>query len=61
MYLWLAVTTGARRGELVALRWSSCDLERGELLVDANYVVRQVSAGSRARRPTTRAGCPSTR
>ena len=41
LYLWLAVTTDARRGELAALRWSSCDLERGELLVDDNYVVRQ--------------------
>ncbi len=40
LYLWLAVTTGARRGELAALRWSSCDLQRGELLLDDNYVVR---------------------
>jgi integrase len=40
LYLWLAVTTGARRGELAALRWVSCDLEHGELLIEDNYVVR---------------------
>ncbi len=39
-FLWLAVTTGARRGELVALRWSHVDLERGVLRLAANYVVR---------------------
>jgi integrase len=41
LYLWLSVTTGARRGELVAVRWSSCDVQRGELLLDDNYVVRR--------------------
>ena len=40
LYLWLAVTTGARRGELAALRWANCDLEHGELLIEDNYVVR---------------------
>ncbi len=39
-FLWLAVTTGARRGELVALRWSHVDLGRGVLRLAANYVVR---------------------
>jgi integrase len=29
--VWLAVTTGARRGELCALRWSSVDLDRSVL------------------------------
>ena len=29
MFLWLATTTGARRGELVALRWDAVDLNRG--------------------------------
>jgi integrase len=40
VFLWLAVTTGARRGELTALRWSDIDLERGLLRVSSNYVVR---------------------
>jgi integrase len=40
VFLWLAVTTGARRGELTALRWSLLDVERGELVIEKNYVVR---------------------
>jgi integrase len=40
-YLWLAATTGARRGEITALRWSDVDLDHGLLLIDENYVVRQ--------------------
>jgi integrase len=39
-FLWLAVTSGARRGELVALRWTDVDLERGLLRFESNYVVR---------------------
>jgi integrase len=34
--LWLAATTGARRGELRALRWEHVDLEAGELLILRN-------------------------
>jgi len=41
VFLWLAVTTGARRGELVAMRWSNVDTDRGLLLIGNNYVVRQ--------------------
>ncbi|HEX3827229.1 MAG TPA: tyrosine-type recombinase/integrase [Sporichthyaceae bacterium] len=41
IFLWLAATTGARRGELVALRWPDFDLDRGILRISANYVVRQ--------------------
>ncbi len=40
LFLWLASTTGARRGELVGLPWSSVDLTRGQLLIQPNYVVR---------------------
>jgi integrase len=40
VFLWLAVTTGARRGELVALRWPSVDVKRGLLRLGDNYVVR---------------------
>jgi integrase len=38
--LWLATTTGARRGELCALRWSRVDLDGATLLVNRNYVQR---------------------
>lgn len=37
-FLWLAATTGARRGELGALRWSDFSAERGELLVERSLV-----------------------
>jgi integrase len=40
VFLWLAVTSGARRGELVALRWTDVALDRGLLRLDSNYVVR---------------------
>jgi integrase len=40
VFLWLAVTTGARRGELCALRWSDLELDRGLLRLASNYVVR---------------------
>jgi integrase len=40
VFLWLAVTSGARRGELVALRWTDVALDRGLLRVASNYVVR---------------------
>jgi len=38
LYLWLAVVTGARRGEMCALRWSHLDLESGFMWVRRNYV-----------------------
>lgn len=31
LFLTLAATTGARRGELLALRWSDVDIERGKI------------------------------
>jgi integrase len=49
VFLWLAVTTGARRGELTALRWSSVDVERCELVIEKNYVLR---AGQRRLKST---------
>ena len=36
--MWLAVVTGARRGEMCALRWSHLDLESGFMWVRRNYV-----------------------
>jgi integrase len=38
--LWVGVTTGARRGELCALRWPHVDFETGELLIERNLVQR---------------------
>lgn len=40
LYLWLAAVTGARRGELCALRWSDIDLDRGIVHVASSYLVR---------------------
>jgi integrase len=40
VFLWLAVTSGARRGELVALRWTDVALDRGSLRLESSYVVR---------------------
>jgi hypothetical protein len=50
--LWLAATTGARRAELVALRWRDIDFRLGLLLLDENYVVRN---GQRTIKGTSRA------
>jgi integrase len=38
LYLWLAVVSGARRGEMLALRWSHLDLDEGVMEVRRNYV-----------------------
>lgn len=34
LFVWLATATGARRGELVALRWSRIDLDAGTLTIE---------------------------
>ena len=41
MFLWLATTLGARRGELTGLRWSDVDLKRAVLRIEMSYVVRK--------------------
>jgi integrase len=33
LYIWLAMVTGARRGELLALRWCHLDLDDGVLTI----------------------------
>lgn len=40
LFLWAAMTTGARRGELIALRENRIDFETQEARVAGNYVVR---------------------
>jgi integrase len=38
--VWLVMTTGMRRGEVCALRWSDIDLDEGILKVRRSYVMR---------------------
>ena len=48
LYLWTSFTTGARRGEVTALRESRFDFARQQIRVSANYIVKQ---GSRIEKP----------
>jgi integrase len=41
LYLWTAITTGARRGEVSALRENRFDFGRQQARVSANYIVKQ--------------------
>jgi integrase len=41
LYLWTAFTTGARRGEVCALRENRFDFTRQQVRVCANYIVKQ--------------------
>jgi integrase len=50
----LAVATGARRGELLALRWSDIDLDAGTVAISRS--LRRGEAGLRYKDPKTRAG-----
>jgi integrase len=48
LYLWTAFTTGARRGEVSALRENRFDFTRLQVRVSANYIVKQ---GNRIEKP----------
>jgi integrase len=48
VFLWLAATTGARRGELCGLLWKHIDLEHGLIVLEENFIVR---SGQRIRKP----------
>jgi integrase len=41
LYLWTAITTGARRGEVSALRENRFDFARQQVRVSSNYIVKQ--------------------
>jgi hypothetical protein len=41
LYLWTAFTTGARRGEVSALRENRFDFTHQQVRVSANYIVKQ--------------------
>ena len=49
-----ALATGARRGELCALRWKDVDFERGELQIERS--LEQTKAGLRFKAPKTKRG-----
>ena len=50
----LALATGARRGELVALRWADIDLDSGKLTIERSY--EQTNQGLSLKAPKTKAG-----
>lgn len=50
----LALSTGARRSELLALRWSDIDLKDGTLRIERS--VEQTKAGLRFKEPKTESG-----
>lgn len=50
----LALATGMRRGELLALRWQDLDLERGRVTVARS--LEQTKAGLRFKEPKTKRG-----
>jgi integrase len=52
--LLLAVATGARRGELLALRWADLDVDTGTATI--RRTLRRGQAGLRYKTPKTRAG-----
>jgi hypothetical protein len=49
MLTWLAMVTGARRGELCALRWPDVNQDEGDLLISGSYAARK---GQRMVKPT---------
>ena len=59
--VWLVMTTGMRRGEVCALRWSRVDLDVGVVDVRRSYRLRHgVGVERRTPRPTRCAGSRST-
>lgn len=41
VFVWLVMITGARRGEMCALRWTDVDLAEQDVLIERAYAVRQ--------------------
>jgi integrase len=48
--VWLVMTTGIRRGEVCALRWSRVDLDEGVIEIRSSYTLRRGVGAPRARR-----------
>ena len=55
-FVWLTMTTGARRGELCALRWSNVDLDRGVITLRRAISQFGASGARRTPRPTSSGG-----
>lgn len=53
-FVFLGLTTGMRRGEALALRWSDVDLKKGSLRVEQS--LEQTRAGLRFKAPKTKSG-----
>lgn len=60
VYLRLAAVTGARRGELCALKWSDVDLEDGEVLIARSLALGTHEVVEKERRPAGAGGSPLT-
>lgn len=52
----LALTTGMRQGELLALRWRDADLERGAVHVRGSLKRVRAASPSSSRRPPNHGG-----
>ena len=50
----LALTSGARRGEILALAWGAVDLQRGSMTIERS--LEQTRAGLSFKAPKTRSG-----
>jgi integrase len=50
----IGLTTGARRGELVALRWGDIDIDNGKITIERSY--EQTNQGLALKAPKTKAG-----
>ena len=61
LYLWTAFTTGARRGEVTALRENRFDFTHQQVRVSANYIVKQGSQIEKPPRQGRAASCRWTR
>lgn len=57
LYLWTALTTGARRGEVTALRENRFDFTQQQVRVSANYIVKQGTLIEKHPRQATGVSC----
>ena len=60
LYLWTAFTTGARRGEVSALRENRFDFARQQVRLARNYLVKRASTSRRRPKTARAASCHST-
>ena len=54
LLIWLTMITGRRRGEVSALRWSSVDFERAQLIVDGTTCSPRPASSRSRRRPVAK-------